>query len=290
MGSPKRQHTRVFGSLTIVLVLALMATGCEQSQTVSTATESAVSAPHDPIALPLETIKTLLATERWQPAILIGEESFRWRGHTSQEVADHDPSSGVDLPISTILSELWGHVESDEIDRQLSYTDTAIVGTDNDRESGAQHLLVDHTIWSRFGTFNTVKRFVPFDSEWEALEQPTNPHLITAGLLTTGSQLFNDWGPPTLEHVGFEEIAGTPATHYKASIVNGGEPGYRIDAEFDFWFVDSSDGPHLRKLTYSARTVLDMVHAEVVDGRTTMAFEFELYDVGADVDPISSPS
>ena len=237
-----------------------------------------------PEALPeAATLTELLASEFWDPTVLLGAEPFRWRGQSLRYLTDLDPEDNAGYGGSRDTSDLWGSVARGGIDRQ--HTFGVLVGT----RKAAESIVYDGTWWQRLGTTDNEGMFTPNDENWTTGEGPAFPAQVAGGLLAEGYRLFNDYGTPTLELVGPDEIDGVSATRYTAVVKDGGDSTFWFDATFDFWIESGVDVARLLKLTYSAESLTDMFTNGVVTGTQTRVMDLELYDIGDDTVEISPP-
>ncbi|GMR02847.1 MAG: hypothetical protein BMS9Abin20_1198 [Acidimicrobiia bacterium] len=246
-------------------------------------TSAAPAASAEPEASPaIEVLAELLASEFWDPTVLLAAEPFRWRGQTLVYFIDLDPGDNANYRESRSTFDRWGSVARGGIDRQRSFLARLDTG------GAAEEIIYSGTWWLRRGTADEDGAFKPID-DWTTGQRAAVPSQAASGLLVEGYRLFNKYGTPTLELVGSDEIDGVPATRYQAVVEDGGDPFLRFDAIFDFWIESDVDVVRLLKLTFSSDSVKDMFTNGVVTGTENRVMNLELYDIGDDTIVINPP-
>ena len=232
-------------------------------------------------------LEELLATEFWDPTVVLDARPFRWRSRTRSNLVDLDPSDVARYEGEDRTSEARGSVGPGGIERQRT------VIFDTDTGEAVEFVQFDGTYSRRYGSVDvdgTSKGvFEPDDDPPLTYESEARPTHVGAGLLAAGYRFYNNYETPALEIVGVQEIAGVRATHLRSVIVDGGDDQLRFDATFDFWIDEGSLEPRILRMTYFATSTKNLYTNAVVTGRAISESSLDVFDVGDASIIIESP-
>jgi len=230
----------------------------------------------------ISTLEQLLATEFWDPTVLLDGQPFRWRGQSQIDFIDLDLTDNFSYSDDGNTQEFWGSVGSGGIERGRGYA------MDPDTRAGGEFVQFDGMSSKRFGTFSLDGVFSS-DEDWFSLEFEARPRSVAFGSLSSGYLAYNGNESSQFEIVGVVEIDGVRVTHLRSVVSDGVALGSRIDATFDFWVTEGSPETRVVKLAYTANWQRDDYSNGVVVGQTNSERSFEVYDVGDDSILIESP-
>lgn len=236
-----------------------------------------------PLTPTAEAVRDHLVSIAWDDGAFLGGQSFSWSGRTAtvQVEGDGEESSFVDG--SKEVLAWWGTAGGGDGEAQHWY-----VGNEDSKDT-REEIVIGETSWRRAGTFLGGPEFVPGNTGWD--ESVVTPGASNGAdtLLELGQRLFTSWGGPNLEYIGEEKPNGVPGARFRATVNNGGEPGFSVDATLDVWTDPTSRDVRFIWVLYSATIVEDIVVDDVVVGTMNRQVIFLLSEIGAEIDAIIPP-
>ena len=236
-----------------------------------------------PLTPTVEAVRDHLVSTAWDDGAFLGGRSFSWYGRTATVQVEGDGEESSFVEGSKEVLGWRGTAEGGDGDAQQWYS------ANEDSKDAWEEIVIGGTSWRRDGTLAGGSEFVPGSTEWDESAVTPGASIGADTLLELGQRLFTSWGGPNLEYIGEDLPDGVPGERFRATVDNGGEPGFSVDATLDVWTEPTSRNVRIIWILYSAVIQEDVVVDDVVVGTTKRQVIFLLSEVGAEIAEIMPP-